>query len=107
MARRDRVQEGGIILAHGWKLWPMDDRNWELCKAAEDGSWKPFGRYYSYNTVEEALLYVIDELWRSGCADEARRLSADLAGYRACVAEVREALAGVASDSMRAAGDRG
>lgn len=62
MARKESVQTGGIILSAGWKLWPLDERNWELCKMADDGSWKPFGRYYSYNTIEEALLYVAVEL---------------------------------------------
>ena len=107
MARKDSVQTGGVILATQWKLWPMDERNWELCRMGDDGKWRPFGRYYSYNTVEEAILYVIDQLWKSGSDEEARQLCVDLAGYRACVREVRETLAGVASSAMRAAGDRG
>ena len=120
MAERD-IQSGGILLAENWKLVPVDQRNWELCNRHECADsaasrksgnagrvmWFRCGRFYSYNTVEEALLHVIDELWKSGCADGARELSAGLAGYRACVAEVRETLAGALSELMGAAGDRG
>jgi len=84
MARKESVQRGGIILAEGWKLHPMDDRNWELCQLTESG-WRPYGRYYSYNTVDQALLYVADQLTKAKCYDESLALVQALDQWRETV----------------------
>ena len=93
MARKESVQTGGIILSAGWKLWPLDERNWELCKMADDGSWKPFGRYYSYNTIEEALLYVADNLLKAKCHGRHMELQDALREYRSIADSLRQAVA--------------
>ena len=109
------VPSGGVVLAEKWKLVPLDDRNWELChmRQATDTHGRPrggaerwfrCGRFYSYNGVERAMLYVLDELWKAGDADAARQLSVDLAGYRACLAEVR-GMVGPLVEAMRAYAD--
>lgn len=91
MARVSKVQDGGIILCDGWKLWPMDDRNWELCEL-RDGVWRPCGRFYSYNTVGEAIAYVADvELKRKATATALDLLEA-LATYRDIVEGIAESL---------------
>ena len=91
MARKESVQSGGILLAENWKLWPMDERNWELCTLAEGGRWKPYGRYYQYNTIDEAMLYVIDQLAKDGARDEMLALASAMEQWREGVESVREA----------------
>ena len=90
MARKESVQSGGILLAENWKLWPMDERNWELCTLAEDGGWKPYGRYYSYNTIDQAMLYVIDALMKDGCKDDALALASAMRQWQQLAESVRE-----------------
>jgi len=77
MARRESVQKGGMLLADEWKLWPMDDRNWELCRLS-DGAWVPCGRYYQYNTIDQAMLYVLDVLAKQGATDQMLALASAL-----------------------------
>ena len=59
MARTESVQRGGIVFGK-WKLNPMDARNWELCEMRDDGTWRPLGRFYSYNTFHIAIQYAAD-----------------------------------------------
>lgn len=104
MAHHERVQDGGIMLADDWKLYPVDERNWELChlyaseargarKASSRPTWHPCGRYYSYNTVPEAALYVIDQKAKERARQELLGLRAFLGEYARIVREVREAVA--------------
>ena len=124
MASKD-VQSGGVMLAEGWKLYPVDDRNWELCQLRECSDsarsrrsgnagrvmWFRCGRFYSSATVEHAMLYVMDELWKASLGDEARGLAVALANYRALLAEARDVAGSVAgametTPSPLGAGDR-
>ena len=93
MARKETVQSGGIVLADEWKLYPLDDRNWELCKRGESG-WKPYGRYYSSNTIDCALLYVADQLMKDKCRDAAMMLDVAAAEWKATVRELERAVVG-------------
>lgn len=93
MARKETVQSGGIVLADDWKLYPIDDRNWELCKRGESG-WSPYGRYYSYNTIDCALLYVADQLMKDKCRDAAMPLDVAAAEWKATVRELERAVVG-------------
>jgi len=93
------VQDGGILLADDWKLFPLDERNWELCHLCPtketpatktNGTagvvrWQRCGRYYSYNTVDQALLYVADQLTKAKCYDESLSLVRALDQWRATV----------------------
>ncbi len=90
MARKETVQNGGIVLPDEWKLYPLDDRNWELCKLMEDGQWKPYGRFYSYNTIDCALLYVADNLMKAKCRDAALTLDAAVAEWKATIRELEQ-----------------
>ena len=90
MARKETVQSGGITLADEWKLYPLDDRNWELCKLMGDGQWKPYGRFYSYNTIDCALLYVADQLMKDKCRDAALTLDAAVAEWKATIRELEQ-----------------
>ncbi len=94
MARKESVQSGGILLAENWKLWPMDERNWELCTLAEDGRWKPHGRYYSYNTIDQAMLYVIDVLMKDGCKDDALALASAMRQWQQLAESIRATASG-------------
>ena len=100
------IQRGGLLLARGWKLFPVDARNWELCELRRQRGgaekWMRCGRFYSSSTVEHAMLYVMDELWKASLGDEARELAVALANYRALVAEARE-VAGTVAGVMEAA----
>ena len=73
MAKTVSVQEGGIVFGD-WKLFPLDDRNWELChkhttadttSARKSGTvgevkWHRTGRFYQYNTFDLAIQYAAD-----------------------------------------------
>jgi len=57
-----------VIVEFGdWRLVPVDARNWELChrhvtsKGKDEGvaKWHRLGRYYSHNTLHEALRYAV------------------------------------------------
>lgn len=72
MGKTVDIEDGGVMLTDDWKLWPLDDRNWELCHryvsaavGRHDGgtepTWHRCGKFYSYNTVPEAMLYVADQ----------------------------------------------
>ena len=90
------IQSGGMLLCETWKLFPIDDRNWELCelrqtadnaKSRERGTsgtlrWQRCGRFYSYNTIGEAIGYVADVLAKRRCMDEAIEAAALLAYMR-------------------------
>lgn len=47
-------QSNGIVFGD-WKLVPVDARNWELCKLGES-CWRPLGRFYQCNTIDNARL---------------------------------------------------
>ena len=99
------VQDGGILLADDWKLYPLDERNWELCHLCPtketpatkaNGTagvvrWQRCGRFYSYNTIDEAMLYVIDQLAKDGARDEMLALASAMEQWREGVESVREA----------------
>ena len=95
---------GGIMLAENWKLVPLDERNWELCELREhrdthgrpkggERTWHRCGRYYSYNTIEEALLYVADNLMKAKCHGRHMELQDALREYRAIADSLRQAVA--------------
>lgn len=118
MAGKTRdVQGGGWPLAGGFKLFPVDGRNWELCelRGRADGTarWARLGRFYSYNTVGQALAYVADEMVKRKAADGLRDFMAGVMEYRAAhdalVACVPQASArgGTPLAPGEAAGDRG
>lgn len=85
------IQGAGILLAEHWKLFPTDARNWELCELTDRG-WMHRGRYYSYNTVDEAMLYVIDQLVKEKSREQAVTLTEALEQYRSIAESVREAV---------------
>lgn len=75
MGKTIDIQTDGILLADDWKLFPVDSRNWELChkyvskasgrhKAGTEELWHRCGRFYSYNTIGNAMAYVADELMK-------------------------------------------
>jgi hypothetical protein len=98
------VQDGGILLADDWKLYPLDERNWELCHLCPtketpatkaNGTagvvrWQRCGRFYSYNTIDEAMLYVIDALMKDGCKDDALALASAMRQWQQLAESVRE-----------------
>lgn len=122
MASTD-VQEGGIQFGERWKLFPIDDRNWELChlhanadnaksrKAGTAGQmrWNRCGRFYSYNTVVEALRYAADVELKAKCAEEAVAIAEAAEMLRQTFEGFGEALKawGTPSGTTKAAGDRG
>ena len=97
------VPEGGIILAPDWKLVPLDERNWELChryateargaRPASNGPvWHRCGRFYSYNTIGEALLYVADNLLKAKAHGRHMELQDAIHEYRAIAESLRQAV---------------
>ena len=106
MAKNRNVEVGGILLTDVWKLLPVDDRNWELChrhavgdnvKARAAGTvgqmrWHRCGRYYSYNTVGEAIAYVADVEMKRKATATAMDLGAALAEWRAVMDGIAETL---------------
>lgn len=106
MEKSKDIQGGGIVFGD-WKLFPMDDRNWELCHrhtgkargrndAGTEPRWYRQGRFYQYNTIDLALLYAADCEMKDGREDEAKRIMDALKEYRAIVEklteDIREAL---------------
>lgn len=57
-----------------WRLVPVDSLNWELChlhavtkgKNAGAEQWNRIGRYYSYNTLPNAVLFAAEQELREG-----------------------------------------
>ena len=98
------VQDGGILLADDWKLYPLDERNWELCHLCPtketpatkaNGTagvvrWQRCGRFYSYNTIDEAMLYVADQLMKDKAWAQHMELGSALVEYRAIAESIRE-----------------
>lgn len=82
--KQKSVEHGGMVICDAFKLFPVDDRNWELCelRTQRDGSarWMRCGRFYSYNTVGEAIAYVADILLKRRCVEQAQA-AADLMAY--------------------------
>lgn len=93
MAKNKDIQDGGVLLADEWKLYPIDEDLWELChlhatsKGRDSGvtKWHRCGRFYTHGTVSQALLYVADQLTRARCYDEALALVQALDQWRATV----------------------
>lgn len=92
-----------VIEFGDWQLRPLDGRNWELyhrhaaSKGKDKGStkWHRCGKYYSYNTLENALMFAADVELKS--ATGTLSASEFLEGYRRMLAEFSEAL----SESLR------
>ena len=121
MASTD-VQSGGIQFGERWKLFPVDDRNWEPCHlhanadnarsraagTAGQTRWNRCGRFYSYNTVGEALRYAADVEMKAKCAEEAIAISEALEMLRQTLEDFGEALRawGTPSGANGMAGDR-
>lgn len=94
MARKALVQENGIILTERWKLHRLDGLNWELCSRSGEGEhWRPFGRYYSYNTFDNALRFVADRELGDECAREAMDVEKALDRYEAILGDMAERVA--------------
>jgi len=82
MAKARDVQGCGITFGR-WKLVPVDDRNWELCQWREtadtasarkagtvgEAKWHRLGRFYSWNTFRNALMYAADVEMKERCFD--------------------------------------
>lgn len=98
-----------MIIEFGrWRLVPVDKLNWELChrhattRGKNEGTeqWHRLGRYYSYNTFANALVFAADQELRGedGTADAARSIEDALAEYdritTALVADMARALGG-------------
>lgn len=100
-------QDGGIVFGD-WKLVPVDSRNWELCHLHETQptgrnkggvtKWNRCGRFYQYNTIDQALQYAIDCEMKDKHHEQAAKIGAALLEYdsltRFFVSAVREALDG-------------
>ena len=103
MAKNRDIQDIGIVFGE-WKLIPLDDRNWELCHRHATGEtartraagttgavkWHRLGRYYSYNTFGNALLYAADCELKDGCDGAAAELYAALDRYEHIVEALME-----------------
>lgn len=99
-------QRSGILLADKWKLVPVDARNWELCelreiastsKSVESGtagttSWRPCGRYYQHSTIDQAMLYVLDQLAKEGATDQMLALASAMKQWQEGVARLEGAM---------------
>ena len=95
------IEDIGIMLADDWKLVPLDSRNWELChrhvgqargrhEAGTELRWFRCARFYSYNTIDCALLYVADQLMKDKCRDAALSLDAAVAEWKATIRELEQ-----------------
>lgn len=91
MSNRD-CQTGGIVFGD-WKLFPVDDRNWELChrhantRGDNKGAvqWNRLGRFYSYNTFHLAVQYAADCELKDKCYGHQMELEDALYQYRVIV----------------------
>jgi len=104
MAKTRDIQDVGILLAARWKLVPVDDRNWELCelRAVDDNArsraagtagavrWQRCGRFYQYGTVEQAMLYVLDQLAKDKAWAQQMELQSALVMWRGICEDMRE-----------------
>lgn len=92
--------DSGIMLAPDWMLIPIDSSNWELChrhenvrgKHAGDLTWHHCGRYYQHSTIEQAVLYVADQLMKAKARDELLSLGAAMSLYRDICDQLAEAV---------------
>ncbi len=99
------VQDVGMLLADDWKLYPLDERNWELCHLCPtketpatkaNGTagvvrWQRCGRYYQYNTIDQAMLYVLDVLAKQGATDQMLALASALRQWQDGVERIERA----------------
>jgi hypothetical protein len=83
-----------MIIEFGrWRLVPVDKLNWELCHwhAATRGKnegveqWNRLGRFYSWNTFGNALMFAAD-------CELKERHGAEVAEIRDALAELRQTL---------------
>ena len=99
----ERLQSAGVVFGN-WKLVPMDGENWELAhrhvsargKNKGHVQWNRVGRYYQYDTIENALRYAADHEAMDGNSDEESAILEALTEYGRITRElldgVREAL---------------
>ena len=97
------IQENGIVFGD-WKLFPVDSINWELChrhevsrgKNAGTVKWVRLGRFYSWNTFKNALMYAADYELREGSRETATDIGGALNKYlditEKFLADLKEAL---------------
>lgn len=104
MAKDKDIQNIGIVFGR-WKLVPVDSLNWELCQwrtaldthgnpTGNDERWYRCGRYYSYNTFGNVLLYAVDCEMKDECAEAVMELDAALDRYERIVEGLRDAMLG-------------
>jgi hypothetical protein len=96
----------GAIVFGNWKLVPRDKLNWELYHLRASGRgfgdgtarWASEGRFYSWNTFPNALMYAADREVKDGTAEAARDIRAALDEYdritTALLADMARALGG-------------
>lgn len=104
MALTEKQITGGIKFGE-WMLVPIDERNWELChwhvakatgrhSGGTEPQWNRLGRYYSYNTFGNALLYAVDCEMKDECAETVMELDAALDRYERIAEGLRDAMLG-------------
>lgn len=64
--KKHKPKNRGIEMAGGFFLYPLDARNWELCRRNAEGKGRSVGRYYQHNTMQNAFAYVADLLLKEG-----------------------------------------
>lgn len=95
------AQDSGIVFGD-WKLFPVDDRNWELCHRHEVTKgknrrvvqWNRLGRYYSYNTFDLAVQYAADVELKAEAHAKVMELWDALETYRDIVADLKADVVG-------------
>ena len=104
MGRTTEVS-GGIEFGD-WRLVPVDSLNWELAHrratldnrvTRERGTagkvrWYRLGKYYSWNTIDSALLYAADAELKAGCKDTAMTLRDAASKWEATLKDFRECI---------------
>lgn len=99
MASGHKHARGGIVFGN-WMLAPMDANNWELChwhvpkaagrhKGGTEPKWNRLGRFYQYNTIQNALLYAADCELGERAREQAHTIFEALDEYRAIVDTMR------------------